>query len=72
MAFTFEGDEVEHLTAVVIKVTERALLAHLPEHDKEEWFPLSQISDESTVDEESGSRGVLTVASWVAKEKGLT
>ena len=61
--FQIEGEVVcKHTTNV-------AILVEMPD-GSEEWFPLSQIHDDSEV-YQAGDSGTLIVSEWIAKKKGL-
>ena len=50
--------------------TSKAILCMGPWEDREIWFPLSQVDDDSEVFEK-GHQGKLVVSKWIAEQKEL-
>jgi len=55
--------------ALAIHATEKALLVDI-QGEGEHWIPLSQIEEDSEVQQE-GDQGILTITGWIAKQKGF-
>lgn len=57
----------------VLRFTDKAVFVEVVESGEREWFPLSQIHDDSEIYDESvvDEEGVLVVSAWLAKQKGL-
>jgi hypothetical protein len=55
---------------VVLRATNKALLARIPDLGENVWVPLSVIDDASEVCE-AGDEGDLVVAEWWARKQGL-
>lgn len=65
------GEVVEIDDVIVIQTTDSALLC-LIENEKF-WIPRSQIASDSEIeaDAEKNAKGSITIAKWLAVEKGL-
>lgn len=63
-----EDQERVELDCRIIRASDKAILCDFG--DKEEWIPLSQVSDDSEIWCE-GDEGVIIVSRWIAKQKGL-
>lgn len=67
-----KDDPIPLTNASVLRGSKKAVLVRF-EHDgkqREEWFPLSQVHDDSEV-WNVGDEGVMLVKRWIASEKGL-
>ena len=62
-------DDYQMSGATCVKATDKALLIESDELDKDEWVPLSQVSDDSEVMGE-GDEGLLVVTAWIAEQRG--
>lgn len=62
-------DRVEIEDCYGVRQSGKAVLVHLPD-GREEWFPVSQIDDESEVWNDD-TDGTLIISRWIAQEKGL-
>jgi hypothetical protein len=67
-----KDDPITLEKATVLRGSSKAVLVRF-EHEGEsrtEWFPLSQVHDDSEV-WNVGDEGVMLVTRWIASEKGL-
>ena len=65
-----EDDLVEFFDCKVIHATDKAILVKLPEMEKPQWFPQSQVHANSEIWQQD-DEGTLVVTRWIAEQKGL-
>lgn len=63
------GDEGVLIKGIVKCATEKAFLLKSPNHDVEEWIPLSQLLDCDRPPKEE-TEVIFTLSTWLAEKKG--